>query len=73
MPVEVYPIVLLTGLALGVAGWQIARCARSPDVIWDKKVCIFATQTDSQNNPTPWNNIEQGTQYKLWNIGVRIS
>ncbi|WFD25920.1 hypothetical protein MNAN1_000890 [Malassezia nana] len=61
VPVEVYPIVVLTGLALGVASWQILRCARSPDVIWDKK-----------NNPTPWNNIEPGTQYKLMNFGGKF-
>ncbi|WFD15946.1 hypothetical protein MARU1_001975 [Malassezia arunalokei] len=57
MPVEVYPIVAVSVLAVGGATWYLTRLARSPDVIWDKK-----------NNPTPWNNVEPGTQYKLWNI-----
>ncbi|KOS15817.1 hypothetical protein Malapachy_2231 [Malassezia pachydermatis] len=61
VPVEVYPIIALTGLAVGGATWYISRLARSPDVIWDKK-----------NNPTPWNNVEQGTQYKLMNINGKF-
>ena len=56
---EVIPIVVITGLACGAATWQIYRCAASPEVVWDKK-----------NNPTPWNNIKEGTQYKLLNINV---
>lgn len=31
-------------------------------------MCYLCSQ---QNNPTPWNNIEQGTQTKLMNINVR--
>ncbi|KAI3628571.1 hypothetical protein GLX27_002365 [Malassezia furfur] len=56
-PVEVLPIIFLTGFALAGAGWYLTRLARGPEVIWDKK-----------NNPTPWNSIEPGTQYKLYNI-----
>ncbi|EDP42068.1 hypothetical protein MGL_3749 [Malassezia globosa CBS 7966] len=37
MPVEVYPIVAITGLAVCGASWYLTRLARSPDVIWDKK------------------------------------
>ena len=38
MPVEVYPIVAVSVLAVGGATWYLTRLARSPDVIWDKKV-----------------------------------
>ena len=41
MPVEVYPIVVITGLAVCGASWYLTRLARSPDVIWDKKVCVI--------------------------------
>lgn len=41
MPVEVYPIVAVSIIALGGATWTLMRNARSPDVIWDKKVCAF--------------------------------
>ncbi|WFD43225.1 hypothetical protein MPSI1_001882 [Malassezia psittaci] len=57
VPVEVYPIVLLTGVALGGATWYLTRLARGSDVIWDRK-----------NNPTPWNSVAPGTQTKLMNI-----
>ncbi|WFD38555.1 uncharacterized protein MJAP1_001512 [Malassezia japonica] len=57
IPVEVYPIIAITGFAVGGAAWYITRLARAPEVIWDKK-----------NNPTPWNNIEPGTGYKMLNI-----
>ena len=70
MPVEVYPIVAVSVLAVGGATWYLTRLARSPDVIWDKKVCAFKL---CQNNPTPWNNVEPGTQYKLLNITVRTA
>lgn len=43
MPVEVYPIVAVSVLAVGGATWYLTRLARSPDVIWDKKVCAFFT------------------------------
>ena len=41
MPVEVYPIVAVSVLAVGGDTWYLTRLARSPDVIWDKKVCAF--------------------------------
>ena len=48
MPVEVYPIVAVSVLAVGGATWYLTRLARSPDVIWDKKVraiCTYARTT----------------------------
>ncbi|CAH1763703.1 8796_t:CDS:2 [Entrophospora sp. SA101] len=51
---EAVPLYAVTGLALVGAGWYLTRLARGPEVVWDKK-----------NNPTPWNNIEEGTQVKL--------
>nr|CAG8580525.1 5058_t:CDS:2 [Entrophospora candida] len=51
---EAVPLYGVTGLALVGAGWYLTRLARGPEVVWDKK-----------NNPTPWNNIEKGTQVKL--------
>lgn len=46
MPVEVYPIVAVSVLAVGGATWYLTRLARSPDVIWDKKVCAFLLMTE---------------------------
>lgn len=37
----------------------LTRLARGPDVVWDRK-----------NNPTPWNNVEPGTQTKLMTVNV---
>ncbi|CAI2189081.1 638_t:CDS:2 [Funneliformis geosporum] len=51
---EIIPIYAVTGVAVVGASWYLTRLARGPEVIWDKK-----------NNPTPWNNIEDGTQVKL--------
>lgn len=36
-----YPIVAVSIIALSGATWTLMRNARSPDVIWDKKVCAF--------------------------------
>ncbi|KDN35676.1 hypothetical protein K437DRAFT_276956 [Tilletiaria anomala UBC 951] len=51
---EVVPIYVITAAAAGGATWYLTRLARGPDVIWDRK-----------NNPTPWNNVEPGTNTKL--------
>ncbi|WFD30993.1 hypothetical protein MSPP1_002021 [Malassezia sp. CBS 17886] len=56
-PMETYPIIFLCGCAAVGSAWYLTRLARGPEVIWDKK-----------HNPTPWNNIEPGTQVKLLNI-----
>ncbi|WFC99133.1 hypothetical protein MYAM1_001873 [Malassezia yamatoensis] len=48
VPVEVYPIVLLTGVALGGATWYLTRLARGSEVIWDKKVGNTSILTSEQ-------------------------
>ncbi|CAB4405157.1 hypothetical protein RhiirA5_350248 [Rhizophagus irregularis] len=55
--IEVLPIYAVTGVAVVGAGWYLTRLARGPEVVWDKK-----------NNPTPWNNIQDGTQVKLMTV-----
>ncbi|GAA5867938.1 hypothetical protein JCM3774_004730 [Rhodotorula dairenensis] len=49
------PIFVVVGTACFGAGWYLTRLARHGDVIWDR-----------HNNPTPWNNIEQGTLTKMY-------
>ncbi len=39
----------------------LTRLARGPDVIWDRK-----------NNPTPWNNVEPGTNTKLMAVNQQF-
>ena len=39
----------------------LSRLARGPDVIWDRK-----------NNPTPWNNVEPGTNTKLMSVNQQF-
>ncbi|KAG8904810.1 hypothetical protein FRB99_001116 [Tulasnella sp. 403] len=51
---EAIPIYVVMGVAIGGATWYLTRLARSPDVVWDRK-----------NNPTPWLNVEQGTNTKM--------
>ncbi|KAN0061719.1 hypothetical protein ACQY0O_005711 [Thecaphora frezii] len=58
---EVIPIWVIIGAATGGATWYLARLARGPDVIWDRK-----------NNPTPWNNVEPGTQTKLMSVNQKF-
>ena len=53
MPVEVYPIVAFTGLAVCGASWYLTRLARSPDVIWDKKVRVLITCSKAYARTTP--------------------
>ncbi|BGP12356.1 hypothetical protein JCM10213_002040 [Rhodosporidiobolus nylandii] len=50
-----YPIFVVVGAACFGAGWYLVRLARGPDIIWDR-----------HNNPTPWNNVEQGTLTKMF-------
>lgn len=61
VPVEVYPIIALTGLAVGGATWYISRLARSPDVIWDKKVCYYGvvglTLRTTRPRGTTWSRV----------------
>lgn len=45
------PIVVLTGVALAGAGWYLTRLARSPEVIWDKKVST--RKSDFRTTPRP--------------------
>ncbi|KAF0403435.1 hypothetical protein F8M41_009244 [Gigaspora margarita] len=59
--VEILPIYAVTGVAVVGASWYLTRLARGPDVIWDKK-----------NNPTPWNNVDQGTQVKLMAVNQKF-
>ncbi|POY71179.1 hypothetical protein BMF94_5489 [Rhodotorula taiwanensis] len=49
------PIFAVVGAACFGAGWYLTRLARGQDIIWDRR-----------NNPTPWNNIEQGTLTKMY-------
>ncbi|PWZ02400.1 hypothetical protein BCV70DRAFT_198685 [Testicularia cyperi] len=58
---EVLPIYVITGIAAGGATWYLSRLARGPDVIWDRK-----------NNPTPWNNVEPGTNTKLMAVNQQF-
>ncbi|SNX84526.1 related to NADH-ubiquinone oxidoreductase MLRQ subunit [Melanopsichium pennsylvanicum] len=58
---EVLPIYVITGLAAGGATWYLTRLARGPDVIWDRK-----------NNPTPWNNVEPGTNTKMMSVNQQF-
>lgn len=39
----------------------LSRLARGPDVIWDRK-----------NNPTPWNNVEPGTNTKMMSVNQQF-
>ena len=39
----------------------MSRLARGPDVIWDRK-----------NNPTPWNNVEPGTNTKMMSVNQQF-
>ena len=39
----------------------LTRLARGPDVIWDRT-----------NNPTPWNNVEPGTNTKLMSVNQQF-
>lgn len=39
----------------------ISRLARGPDIIWDRK-----------NNPTPWNNVEPGTNTKMMAVNQKF-
>uniref|UniRef100_V5ETN1 NADH dehydrogenase [ubiquinone] 1 alpha subcomplex subunit 4 n=1 Tax=Kalmanozyma brasiliensis (strain GHG001) TaxID=1365824 RepID=V5ETN1_KALBG len=41
--------------------WYLSRLARGPDVIWDRK-----------NNPTPWNNVEPGTNTKMMSVNQQF-
>lgn len=50
IPVEVYPIIAITGLAVGGATWFLTRLARGPEVIWDKKVSEQRNLTSEQPN-----------------------
>ncbi|RIA93873.1 NADH-ubiquinone reductase complex 1 MLRQ subunit-domain-containing protein [Glomus cerebriforme] len=59
--VEILPIYAVTGVAVVGAGWYLTRLARGPEVVWDKK-----------NNPTPWNNIQDGTQVKLMSVNQKF-
>ncbi|KAI9299183.1 hypothetical protein K502DRAFT_333974 [Neoconidiobolus thromboides FSU 785] len=54
---EVLPIVVIIGGALGGAGWYVSRLARGVDVVWDRK-----------NNPHPWQNVDQDTNIKMFSI-----
>lgn len=43
--VEVVPIYVITGLAVGGASWYLSRLARGPDVVWDHKVSNAIVKT----------------------------
>ncbi|KXN69760.1 hypothetical protein CONCODRAFT_18101 [Conidiobolus coronatus NRRL 28638] len=55
--VEVLPIIAVIGFALGGCGWYVSRLARGPDVIWDRR-----------RNPTPWENVDQNTNLKMFSV-----
>ncbi|KAL1917607.1 uncharacterized protein VTP21DRAFT_4000 [Calcarisporiella thermophila] len=59
--VEVLPIVVIIGGALGGASWYLTRLARGPDVAWDRK-----------NNPHPWLHVDQDTNTKLLSINKKF-
>ncbi|CAG8635042.1 8270_t:CDS:2, partial [Acaulospora morrowiae] len=58
---EIIPLCGIVGVAVTGACWILGHSAKGPDVIWDRK-----------NNPTPWNNVEEGTQVKLLTVNQKF-
>ncbi|RHZ86394.1 hypothetical protein Glove_51g47 [Diversispora epigaea] len=58
---EIIPIYAVTAVAVTGGAWYLTRLARGPEVVWDQK-----------NNPTPWNNIQEGTQVKLLAVNQKF-
>ncbi|RKO93491.1 hypothetical protein BDK51DRAFT_18922 [Blyttiomyces helicus] len=61
LPLGVYPLFAFMGIAVGGAGFHIARIARGPDVVWAKS-----------SNPHPWLAIEQNMTPKLYDPSGRF-
>ncbi|KAH7916711.1 hypothetical protein BJ138DRAFT_1138992 [Hygrophoropsis aurantiaca] len=59
--IEAIPIYAVIGLAVGGAGWYLARLARGPTVVWTK------------NNPTPWNDVKPDENTKLMSVNQQFS
>ncbi|KAK4050434.1 hypothetical protein OIV83_003504 [Microbotryomycetes sp. JL201] len=55
------PIYVIIGGACAGAGWYLTRLIRHPDVILDR-----------HSNPTPWLNVEQGTNTKLYSVNQKF-
>ncbi|KAK4049609.1 hypothetical protein OIO90_005368 [Microbotryomycetes sp. JL221] len=55
------PIYVIIGASCAGAGWYLTRLIRHPDVILDR-----------HNNPTPWLNVEQGTNTKLYSVNQKF-
>ncbi|TDL29804.1 Aldo/keto reductase [Rickenella mellea] len=58
--IEAIPIYAVIGLAVGGAGWYLARLATRPDVIWTK------------SNPQPWNTVKQTDNIKLMAVNQKF-
>ncbi|OJA07688.1 hypothetical protein AZE42_01880 [Rhizopogon vesiculosus] len=59
--IEAIPIYAVIGLAVGGAGWYLARLARGPTVVWTK------------NNPTPWNDIKPDENIKMMDVNSKFA
>lgn len=58
---EIIPIFVTVGGALGLSTWYLTRLARGPEVVWDRN-----------NNPYPWQNIDQNTQVKFMTVNQKF-
>ncbi|KAJ9060208.1 hypothetical protein DSO57_1033302 [Entomophthora muscae] len=54
---EVAPLIIIVGGALGGTGWYFTRLCRNVDAVWDRK-----------NNPHPWQKVDQNTNLKLYSV-----
>ncbi|GAA97000.1 uncharacterized protein L969DRAFT_105566 [Mixia osmundae IAM 14324] len=59
---EVLPIFAVVGVAVGGCGWYLARLARGPDVVWDRR-----------GNPRPWEHIKPDQNTKLYAIKPHLA
>ncbi|KAI8903397.1 NADH-ubiquinone reductase complex 1 MLRQ subunit-domain-containing protein [Gorgonomyces haynaldii] len=62
VPVGVYPLFAIMGVAVGGVGYYLSYLATRPDVVWKKST-----------NPQPWQSVQQHQNIKFYNPSGRLT